>query len=80
MVRQNRTLEHAHLLNHEDSVPGLEINEKIQSQFCDKIQKFSHNLGNFSRKIAALRCVVSDLAKKYEPAILVCKEIAENGE
>ena len=48
--------------------------------FCDKIQKFSRNFANFSRKIAALHCVVSGLAKKYEPAILVCKETAENGE
>ena len=46
---------------------------KIQSQFCDKIRKFS-------RKIAALHCVVSGLAKRYEPPILVCKETAENGE
>ena len=42
VVLQNRTLEHAHLLNHEDSFPGLEINEKMQSQFCE-IQKFSRN-------------------------------------
>ena len=59
---------------------GLEINEKVQSQFCDKIQKFSRSFANFSRKIATLHCVVSGLAKKYEPAILVCKETAENGE
>ena len=44
------------------------------------IGKFSRNFANFSRKIAALHYVVSGLAKKYEPAILVCKETAENGE
>ena len=56
---------------------GLEINEKNPVAFCDKIRKFSRN---FSRKIAALHCVVSGLAKKYEPAILLCKETADNGE
>ena len=35
-------------------------------QFCDKnlIQKFSHNFANFSCKIMALHCVVSNLAMK----------------
>ena len=59
---------------------GLEINEKNPFSICDKIRKFSRNFANFSHKIAALRCVISGLAKKYEPAILVCKETAENGE
>ena len=42
---------------------GLEINEKIQSQFCDKRQKFSHNFTKFSCKIVTLNCVVSGVAK-----------------
>ena len=56
------------------------INEKNPVAFCDDIRKFSRNFANFSRKIAALHCVISGLAKKNEPAILVCKETAENGE
>ena len=43
---------------------------KIQLHFA-MIRKFSRNFANFSCKIAALHCVVSGLAKKYEPAILV---------
>ena len=58
---------------------GLEINEKIQSQFCDKIRKLKRNFAKFRRKIVALHCVVSGVAK-YEPTILVLKETAENGE
>ena len=45
-------------------LPGLEINEKIQLQFCDQVQKFSQNLANFSRKIVELHYVVSGLAKQ----------------
>ena len=58
---------------------GLEINKKIQSQFATRYE----NLGSISQildaKIAALHCVVSIFGKKYEPAIHVCKETAENG-
>ena len=52
---------------------GLEINEKIQSQFCDKIRKFSRNFANFSRKIA-MHCVVSGLAKNMSPQYLCVKK------
>ena len=34
-------------------VPGLEINEKFQSQLYDRIPKFSRNLATFSRRIFA---------------------------
>ena len=40
-------------------VTGLEIKEKNPVAICDKIRKFSRNFANFSRKIAALHCVVS---------------------
>ena len=69
------------LLNGFENVPqkasytllaGLEINEKIQSQFCDKIRKFSRNFANFSRKIATLHCVVSGLAKKNMSPQYLC--------
>ena len=62
------------------TVTGLEINEKNPVAICDKIQKFSCDFANFRHKIVALHCVVSGLGKKYEPAILVCKETTENGE
>jgi len=62
--------------NFKDSVSVLEINEKIQSQFCDSIPKFSRNSATFSCRIFTLR--FSKI--KYEPAILACKENAENGE
>ena len=42
---------------------GLKINEKIQSQFCDKIPKFSRNLATFSCRIFTLHFHVSGLAK-----------------
>ena len=43
---------------------GLEISENIQLQFCDKIRKCSCNLAKFSRKIVALHCVDSGVAKQ----------------
>ena len=55
-------------------ITRLEINEKIQSQFCDTIRKFSHNFANFSRKIATLHCVVSSLAKNMSPQYLCVKK------
>ena len=42
---------------------GFEINEKLQSQFCDRIPKFSRNLATFSRRIFALHFYVNGLAK-----------------
>ena len=60
---------------------GLKINKKFQSQFCDRIQKFSRNLANFSRRIFALHFPVSGLAKQnMSPHFLCVKETAENGE
>ena len=47
------------------ALTGLEINEKIQSQFCDRIPKFSRNLATFSRRIFALHFHVSSLAKLH---------------
>ena len=52
---------------------GLEINENIQSQFCNRISKFSRHLATFSRKIFALHFIVSGLAKQnMSTPILVC--------
>ena len=59
---------------------GLEINEKIPSQFATRYENLVAIPQIFSRKIATLHCVVSGLAKKYEPTILVCKETTDNGE
>ena len=60
---------------------GLDINEKIQSQFCDKIRKLSRNYANFSHKIAALNCVVSGLAKNMTLQYLcVKKPLKRHGE
>ena len=56
------------------SCSGLKINKKSQSQFCDKIRKFSRNFANFSRKIPALHCVVSGLAKNMSPQYLCVKK------
>ena len=42
---------------------GLKINEKLQSQFCDRIPKLSCNLSTFSRRIFVLNFHVSGLAK-----------------
>ena len=36
-------------------LPGLEIKEKFQSQFCDRVPKFSHNLATFSSRSS--RCI-----------------------
>ena len=46
---------------------GLEINNEIQSQFCDRIRKFSRN---FANRRAAL-CCQRFSETKYEPTILV---------
>jgi len=43
---------------------GLEINEKIQVQFCERIPKFSCNLATCSRRIFTLHFLVSGLAKQ----------------
>ena len=60
---------------------GLEINEKFQSQFCDRIQKFSRTLATFSRRIFALHFPVSGLAKQnMSPQFSCVNESAENGE
>ena len=53
-------LQKSHLYS---GLSGLEINEKIQSQFCDRISKFSLNLATFSRRIFTLHFHVSGLAK-----------------
>ena len=60
---------------------GLKINEKTESHFVTRYE----NLVAISQILVAKspRCIVlsvSGLAKTYEPAILVCKETAENGE
>ena len=34
---------------------GLKINEKFQSQSCDRIPKFRHNLATFSRRVSSRR-------------------------
>ena len=59
---------------------GLEINEKMQLHFATRYENLVAISQIFSRKIATLHCLVSGLGKKYEPAILVCKETTENGE
>ena len=61
-------------------VQGSKLMKKSSHNLQQDSRKFSRNFANFSHKIAALHCVVSGLAKKYEPAILACKETAENGE
>jgi len=67
--------------NFKDSVSVLEINEKIQSQFCDSIPKFSRNSATFSCRIFTLHFLVSDLAKQnMSPQFLCVKETIENGE
>ena len=56
---------------------GLEINKKMLAHFttiCENLLSILQIL------VAKSPCVVSGLAKKYEPAIHVCKETAENGE
>ena len=66
------------------NITELEINEKMQSQFRDRIPKFSCNLATLSRRVFALHFLISGLAKQntcctnvmYEPAILVSKETA----
>ena len=65
---------------------GLEIDEKLDLQSCDKIHvrkfNFSFNFTNFRYKVVMLQCVVSGLAKQnMSPQHLcVCKETTENGE
>ena len=61
------------LLSYIDNT-GLEINP-----VAHKVRKLKRNFAKFRRKIVALHCVVSGVAK-YEPTILVLKETAENGE
>ena len=55
---------------------GLEINEKFQSQFCDRMPKFSRNLATFSRRIFArlfaLHFPVSGLAKQNMSPQFLC--------
>ena len=53
-------------------VTGLEINKKIQSQFCNRIPKFSHNLATFSRRIFGLHFLVSRLAKQNTSLQYLC--------
>ena len=57
------------LLKATPDTTGLEINKKIQSQFATR-----YNFANFSRKIAALHCVVSGLAKNMGPQYLCVKK------
>ena len=47
-----------------EEMTGLEINEKFQSQLCDRIQKLSRNLAK----------------QNMSPQFLCVKETAENGE
>ena len=54
------------------ALSGLEIKEKIQSQFFDKIRKFSRNFAKFGRKIVALHCVVSGVAKQNMSPQYLC--------
>ena len=54
---------------------ALKISEKIQSQFCEKIRKFSRNFAHFSGKVLALHFVVSGLAKQnMNPQYLCLKK------
>ena len=41
-----------------DTVTGLEINEKFQSQFCDRIPRFGRNLATFNKIRARNSCVL----------------------
>ena len=57
-------------------VSGIEINQKLQSQFCDRIPKFSCNLATFSHRIFALHFHVSGLAKlNMSPQYLCVKKL-----
>ena len=53
-------------------VTGLKINKKIQSQFCNKIPKFSRNLATFSCRILGLHFLVSGLAKQNMSRQYLC--------
>ena len=59
---------------------GLEINEKIQSQFHDRIPKFSCNLATLSRRFFLLHFLVSGLAKQnMSPQYLCVKKPLKMG-
>ena len=60
---EQQPLPHSSLIVNLKARTGLETNEKIQSQFCDRIPKFSRNLATSSRRIFGLRFHVSGLAK-----------------
>ena len=63
------------------SITWLEINRKFQSQFCDRIPKFSRNLATFSLRVSsrriftrlfALHFPVSGLAKQNMSPQFLC--------
>ena len=56
------------------ALSGFEINEKIQSQFRDRIPKFSRNLATLSRRIFALHFLVSGLAKQNMSLKYLCSK------
>ena len=53
---------------------GLKLTKNAVA-FCDKIQKFSRNFANFSRKIAVLHCVVNGLEKNMSLQYLCVKKL-----
>ena len=58
------------------SIQGSKLTEKILSQFCDRVEKFSRNFANFSRKIVELHCLVSGLAKQNMSLQYLCAKKA----
>ena len=59
---------------------GLEINEKIQSQFHDRIPNFSGNLATLSRRFFSLHFLVGSLAKQnISPQHLCVKKLVKMG-
>ena len=60
------------------ALPGLEINEKFQSQFCDRLPKFSRNPATFSRRVSIRRIFARLFALHFpvsEPCLLVEKNL-----